>query len=172
MQRFARSTFTLIILFSVVLVSNAQKFRHELNTSLIPEELKKDADAVIRFYNTTVVQKQNGQLTVTSEITVTVLNSNGRAFNRHTVHYNKLSSVSGFSGKLYDKSGRFLENLDKDKMLDRSYIQNISVFEDTRVKSGKFSYDNYPYTVIFKYSKTLKDYLDIPNWFPVKDYNV
>jgi len=172
MQRFIRSTITLIILFSVVLVSNAQKIRHDLNTALIPEELKKDADAVIRFYNTTVVQKQNGQLTVTSEITVTVLNSNGRAYNRHTVHYNKLSSVSGFSGKLYDKSGRFLENLDKDKMADMSYIQNISVFEDTRVKTGKFSYDNYPYTVIFKYSKTLKDYLDIPNWFPVTDYNV
>ena len=172
MQRFLKHTITLIILVSVVLVSNAQKFRHDLNTTLIPEELKKDADAVIRFYNTTVIQKPNGQLTITSEITVTVLNSNGRTFNQHTVHYNKLSSVSGFSGKLYDKSGRFLENLDKDNTVDMSYIQNISVFEDTRVKTGNFTYDNYPYTVIFKYNKTLKDYLDIPNWYPVTDYNV
>jgi quinolinate synthase len=61
----------------IFLVLSVQLFSQNLAVSLIPEQLKKNVNSVLRYDNTTIEISKSYDMTITSEWAVTVLNSSG-----------------------------------------------------------------------------------------------
>ena len=162
-------------LFTLILLTNfsmAQKYRPELSITSISDSLFKNAVAIVRYDHKEFDCFSNGQAKLHNEFAVTILNRNGeRHYNNLILKYNKLIVINKLKRSVYDAFGRRVEGATLGDVTDYSYISNGSFYEDNRAKSIEINYNDYPYTIIFKYTYTLKDYLEIPDWYPMRHYN-
>jgi hypothetical protein len=112
----------------------------------------------------------DGKAKLHREYAVTVLNESASGYNELDLIYNKLISIDKLKGSVYNAAGKLVSRLVSANISDRCYISRGSFYEDNRIKSAHINYNNYPYTVVFEYIYTLKDYLEIPDWHPLNDY--
>lgn len=131
--------------------------------SAIPEELKKDANAVVREEDITYVIVSQSKVTYTVHRAVTILNSKGNDFADLSLYYDKLRKVSSLKGALYDANGIQISKLKPSEIQDRSAYDGYSLFSDNRFKIADMTHTGYPYTVEFDYEieyKYFYSYLD------------
>lgn len=132
----------------------------------IPDTLLQDANAVVReeVVKFEVRDEKSGRLYVREVITI--LNDKSRQ-NEITIPYDADSKIKGIEIKLYDGLGRFIREVDKDEITDRSAIGYSTMYDDSRVKQIKIAYSEYPYTIEIEYEKRLEGtyFFDYPDWF-------
>lgn len=138
----------------------------------IPENLKIDANAIIRFDKTEfeVVSEKKGILN--KKFSVTVLNKNGDEFANLYVYYDKFIKVSDIKGTIYNSNGELLRKIKSKEIIDQSISQGSNLFDDNRVKYIELFEKSYPYTVEYEYTLIFDGFISIPGWKPVYDYNV
>lgn len=157
-----------LLLFAFISFST-NAFAQNYNVALIPDSLKKNADAVTRFDETKVVIKSLSKAVVTHKYAITVLNEDGDRFARYQNSYDKQQSLESISGHLYDASGKELKSVKKNDISDYSAGDDVSLMTDNRVKIHNFSYTQYPYTVSYEDEQELDGIYFLPSWNPVRE---
>ncbi len=146
--------------------------RPGLNVSGIPDELKKGADAVLRYSETTQEILSGKKVVFHEHYAVTVLNKRGERFAYFIELYDKSSRIPHISGSVYDTSGNRIEKNISVYVNDYSAVTSGTLYQDDRVKFYKPDVKTYPYTVVYEFDKVYDGMVSYPEWYPQKDYRL
>ena len=142
----------------VLIVSTSLSQQYAAN--LIPDSLKQNANAVMRFEELNVKIKDIDKAIVKHKYAITILNETGDKYATYFNHYDKLISLSDINANLFDANGI------KIKSAKRKEIYDVT---DNRVKAFSFHHKVYPYTIEFEDEQTYDGIYYLPTWSPVRD---
>ena len=135
----------------------------------IPAALLKDAHVVKRLEEFRYQVYSLGKAKLYHRYVITVLDENGDRYASFYEYYDRLRSIEGIEGMLYDASGKKIKSLKKNDIEDRSGVSEISLMEDNRLKYHNFYYKGYPYTVEYESEITYNNTYMFPSWEPQED---
>lgn len=139
---------------------------------LIPPELLKDANVVIRENIKTIEIHNISNSTETGTYAATILNAKGKSAATYAVYYSESFSKSvSMTGELYDANGKLIKKLKKKDLNDISAVSGGTLYSDSRLLVGELTHSQYPYTVVFKYRQPKKDQILVPKWYPQSGLN-
>ncbi len=149
-----KKTLSSLPLLFLVLASVYAKEQPQYPVSAIPDELKKNAYAVVRedAMKFTILSKSTATLYV--HLVVTIMNDKGKHFAREAVYYDKLRKVSSLKAQVFDAEGMLIKKLKSNEITDRSAFEGL--YDDSRVKVADLIQGRYPYTVEFEYQVDYK----------------
>jgi hypothetical protein len=150
--------------------ANASDIKYPV--SAIPENLKKDANVVKRMEEEVFEIVSLKETVLHRKVVYTILNENGDEYAAMVVGYDKLRKVTSFEGTLYDAGGNVLRKAKNRDIQDFSAVQDISLFDDNRVKVLDFTNHFYPYTVEFDVEVKNNNTYMLPDWFPQPAENI
>ena len=136
----------------------------------IPAELRKDADAVVRFDESVFTIVNKGSARFSAHFMVTILNTAGEHWAEQVLPYDKLSPIRVFKGTLYDSTGNVIRKLKSSEISDYKATDGITLYDDSRVKVAKLSHNVFPYTVEFEYEIEDIGILGYPGWRGLSEY--
>lgn len=139
---------------------------------LIPANLKSRANATIRSQETIVDMRAEDNVIYSVKKAITVFNKNGDDNARLVLGYDKNIVIKGIKGEVYNEMGILTHKFSQNDFRDESAIQDISLFEDSRVKHFLPNINNYPYTVVYTFEIRFKQNLIIPEWVPKRSADV
>ncbi|MDO8897452.1 MAG: DUF3857 domain-containing protein, partial [Bacteroidales bacterium] len=151
----------------VFLVLSVQLFPQNLAVSLIPEQLKKDVNSVLRYDNTTIEISKSYDMTITREWAVTVLNSSGNEHIFAGSGYSKSLKINEMTARILDANGKEIKKLKSSDIIDVSAVMSGSIFVDDRIQYFKYGPGGYPYTFVFKLVTKNKNTAFLPDWNPL-----
>jgi hypothetical protein len=164
-----KKVLSIIILFFSV-YAKAGDIKYPVST--IPENLKKDANAVKRM------EKVEFQLLNSHEgvfhyvYAITILNENGDDYAAFSEYYDKFRHINNIDGSLYDASGKLIKKLKAKDIKDLSAVQSIDLMDDYRIKSFEFYWKEYPYTIEFEADIKYNQTFTLPYWVPMEHHNL
>jgi len=141
-------------------------------STLIPDELTEDANAVVRNSIIEITIKGIDKMVVYEKEVVTVLNELGNDDARIAKGYNNDTKITKLSAKIYDALGKQIKKYSKRKFSDVSAISGETLYSDERVKYVDYIPVAYPYTVVFESEYKNSSTGFIPRWLPTKEYYV
>ena len=130
----------------------------------IKEELKENADAVIRLHERHFAIEAIDRAVLTERMVVTIFNEDADYLALVAAFYDKLTKITDFEAVVYDKNGKVIQKLRKGDLFDQSYISGFSLYEDNRVQGADLSQNDYPYTVDFSSAVVFKFLYSIRDW--------
>lgn len=122
----------------------------------IPDELKKDADAVVRLSETEFEYVSPLLSRERSTTVVTVLKRDGLGAANFQNYSDKFRSFSRFSGEIYDASGKLLRKIKNSELLYTDYSTS-AFLDDTRTHYCQPNLPNPPFTVKYEWEITTKN---------------
>lgn len=144
---------------------DAKETTLQLAASSIPENLKKNAHAVLRYHQTELTIKGIDKISLKRKYAYTVLDKQGAVHATLLERYNLLVKIEEINGRLLDEQGKEIRVLKNKDILDRSsYGISYAFHDDSRIKAFSFNYSTYPYTVEFEVIETIKTTFFIPSW--------
>jgi hypothetical protein len=156
-----------VLAFSVAVAAFAKE-TPKFPVSAIPEELKKDVNAVFREDQAVFSILSRSRATYRVYQVITILNANGKDYASDAVGYDKLTKINVLKGTVYNAEGFVVSKLKNSEIADRSVFDGVSLFSDNRMKSFDLSQGAYPYTVEIEYEEEFKFLFYIPG-FSVQD---
>lgn len=138
----------------------------------IPENLISNSNAVIRKDDVHFTINSQNSISIKTHKAVTILNKSGESEAFLYVNYNKQRKVKSISGTVYDKAGNKIKNITKKDFNDFYAAASFSLYEEDRVLFYAPTWNNYPYTVEFKYELENGNTIFIPDFIPIDSYNV
>ena len=153
----------IFLLFSIPFYAVSQDF----NVSLIPDSLKTNADAVLRYDETILKILSPKEATYYNSYAITILNEEGLEYADYFNRYDKFNKITKVVAKLYDNNGKLLKTVKKKDMTDMIYNDRISIINDARTISFDFAWTSFPYTVQIEEEIEHKGIYFLPNWTPV-----
>jgi len=136
------------------------------SVSAIPDSLKKNAHAVIRYYESHYTINAPDEATLTQKIVVTVLDEKGKEMGDFFRYYNSELIIGRIDGTLYDKNGDEIRSLKKKDIIDAAALGS-DMATDVRAKLHSFETQIYPYTTEYDIEIKCKTSLYIESWQPV-----
>ncbi|HLZ17779.1 MAG TPA: DUF3857 and transglutaminase domain-containing protein [Cyclobacteriaceae bacterium] len=131
--------------------------------SAIPEELKLNANAVIREDHMIFKILEKNRAIHHVHLVVTIFNENGKDYASQDIGYDKLTRVADLSGVVYDAQGHVIKKLKNKDIYDHASYDGFTLFSDDRIKSMDLSQSTYPYTVEFEYELEYRFLYYIPS---------
>lgn len=146
--------------------------RVELASQLIPDDLKKNANAVARNNFTEItIEDQNKMIVYTKNI-ITVLNKLGDMDARIVEGYDNDTKITKLLATIYDASGNEIKKYSKSKFQDVSAVDGGTLYSDSRVKYIDYTPTTYPYTLVFESEYKTSTTGFIPWWLPINGYHI
>jgi hypothetical protein len=144
----------------------------EYSSFLIPNELKENANAVIRDYTKEITLKALNEMVVNEKKIITILNKVGDRHLDLFANYDNDTKITKLSARIYDALGNELKKYSKGKFLDVSAVDGGTLYSDSRVKYVNYTPISYPYTLVFEseYKTTSTGFIN--GWFPLENYFV
>lgn len=139
---------------------------------IIPVELKENAHAVVRLDETHIQLLSQRKMTIKQHRIVTVLDKLGTAKTDAYVYYDKSIKVKNIEAVVYDAFGKELKKIKQKEFKDRSVVDGVSLFTDSRLLYLDYTPITYPYTIVFTSEVETSNTAFIPKWQPVEDYYV
>lgn len=161
--------FTLSFTLGFYLV-NAQKIKYPVSD--IPDNLKKNADAVIREHIVNQEIINDSRVETHEKYVVTIFNKSAQNLGYFVEFFDKTSFVSDYSVKIYNDKGYLLNKSKMNDFMDIKAYDGFSLFDDNRVIYYKAFKETYPYTIELEFKRTDKQTLFLNHWIPVPQYNV
>lgn len=137
----------------------------------ISEELKFEADAVVRTELTNLQVISEKKVVLDYKMAITILNENGDRFGQIELYYNQTSPISNLQAKIYNAQGELVERVKNSEINDYSATSGSTLFSDTRVMYYEPIQKNYPYTIEYSYQQNFSEYLNIHQWYPYRGYD-
>lgn len=156
------------ILFMMPCCLRAQNY----STALIPDSLRKDAEAVLREEEVVLEIKSPGKAVEKKRRVYTILNANGDDDARFAEGYDKFTSVNGIEGVLYDGQGKVIRKAKRKDMQDLSYVPESTLATDDRYLFHSFYCQLYPYTVDYQDELEFDGIGGFENWMPLKGSDI
>ncbi|RLD48258.1 MAG: hypothetical protein DRI94_12800, partial [Bacteroidetes bacterium] len=158
------------VVFILLLLNFSGFTQNKFAVSLIPDSLKKHADAVIRYSKTDLIIKNSEDARYKIKKIVTILNKSGENHAYITAPYGKLRKFVSLKGKYYDKDGYLVDVVEKKDIKDISNYEGL--YSDSRLKYVEKPALNPPYTVEYEIELQFNGILSFPDWHPVNAYNL
>jgi transglutaminase-like putative cysteine protease len=144
------NTLYLLILPILFLFTSNELKSNNFEVSDIPENLKKNSNSVVRFYNEQIEISEKYEMNVTIEWAITVFNASGNDHINTVAVYSNSTKISEMSGRVFDAFGNEIKKIKKQEIKDVQAISSSSIFIDYRMKYIDFTPVTYPYTFHFK----------------------
>lgn len=142
----------------------------ELQGLILPQNLKENADSVIRDEHITVHIPDQRTMEYDIYRVITVLNKKGMSDIDAFAGYDKDTRVKKLEAIIYDKVGAEVKRFKKSDFKDVSAVDGVSLFTDSRVKYLDYTPTSFPFTVVFRSSTIRSDTAFIPAWYPNSTY--
>lgn len=152
---------TLLAIFLFLLGSSfvAEK---KYPVALISEELKTDANAVVRENHIAFKILAKNKAVLNARYVITILNSKGNGFASRSFGYDKLTKITELHANVYDANGELIKKLKSSEIVDHSSYDGFSLFSDFRLKSVDLTQASFPYTVEYEYETEYKYLYSVP----------
>ncbi|MEM7556820.1 MAG: DUF3857 domain-containing transglutaminase family protein [Cyanobacteria bacterium P01_A01_bin.84] len=138
--------------------------------SHIPEELKKNANAVVRLDEMRIHLISTRKMFYKVREVVTVMNRLGNNHARTRVYYDKEKRIKNIEAYIYDGFGREIEHVKRKDFQDVSAADGFSLYTDDRLLTYTYTPVQYPYTVEFTYEVETSDTGVFPSWYFLSGY--
>ncbi len=143
----------------------------ETPVSAISDSLTKNADAVVRYYESDFVQTDMNNATHKITKVVSVLNEDGKEHGMIVVYLDKFRDLKSFSGIVTDASGKVIKKIAKKDLTTIAYSSHIA--SDDKYSYYDYQPSGYPFTVRYEYEVKISDGLPYyPKFIPVASYDV
>ncbi|MFZ4927800.1 DUF3857 domain-containing protein [Chryseobacterium sp. Mn2064] len=146
-------------------------FAQNFPASAIPENLKKNADVVIRKNFTTVQINKIDEIRYQYNKVTTVLNKDGDSKAAIYIPYQKGDNISNVKVTIYDEAGKKVKSFSKSDFNDFANNPQGIFYSDNRVLALSYTSAYYPYTVDFSYELTDENTVFIPDFVPFSSNN-
>ena len=162
---------TILIIFFFLTVQFSFSQNVELSVLTIPDSLKQNANAVVRFYNTDITLESSKKMNISIKKAVTVLNKLGNDNAELVFHYDKSNHIKRIKVYIYNALGVEIKDISKREFKDYSAADGISLFNDGRLKYYEYTPISYPYTIYYEYQYESSNTAFIERWIPIDSYN-
>lgn len=142
------------------------------SSSLIPKELKQNANAVVRDYAIEITIEDTDKMIVSKREVVTVLNKLGKVDAKLVEGYDEDTKITDLSARIYDALGNEIKKYKERHFEDVSAVDGGTLYSDSRVKYVDYTPISYPYTVVFESTYKTSTTGFIPWWQPINGYYV
>lgn len=142
----------------------------DYKVSVLPEELTKNANAVVRLSKMQVGIDAIDRLHIKLRRVVTVLNDKGNKHVKASLGYNDDLRVKAIEAQIYDTSGYELKRIKRNQFNDVNAVDGGTLYSDSRMMYMNYTPTQYPYTVDFSYEITTGSTAVIPSWFFIDNY--
>ncbi len=161
--------YPIILLLFIIFSSYAQN--NLFNVLNIPENLKKDANSVIRKNEVLISMNSENSLTIKSQQIITVLNKLGDRAAQITLYYDKRRTVKNVVAYIFDAFGKEVKKVKKSDFTDGSVSDGFSLFSDDRYLHYKYIPISYPYTIQYISEIKSSNTAQIEGWYAIDYYN-
>jgi len=166
---FIKNVLSVLLIFISFSVLPQENFYSSLT---IPENLRKNANAVLRVDDTQIEITSIYSLRHYYRRVITVLNKEGDKFLGAYVHYDNKINVKTLKATIYNSFGIEINKFKKSDFKDVAAVNDFSLYEDSRVKYLEYTPINYPYTAEFVYETVTGNTAWIPFWRPLEGYYI
>jgi hypothetical protein len=150
--------------FSVVIGQN------KWDVDLIPDSIRKDAIAVIRFDETKVELSTGIKSTRYYHTVLTLLDEKAIElyFNKSILYDNKLIKLKNIEANIFDSKGNKIDYIKSTNLVDVLADANANELSDNRLKIISFEQKKYqlPYTIEYMYEEQVNFSMFYPSWEP------
>ncbi|MCZ4222334.1 DUF3857 and transglutaminase domain-containing protein [Pedobacter rhodius] len=164
-----KNLLSLFLLVSFFYTTSAQGI---YDVAKIPENLKKDAIAVVRNEEQFFDIKSIGSAQYEYKIAITVLNKAGDDLAEMAEVYDNFSNISNIKAAMYDAAGKKIRDYKSSDIRDQLASDGFSLFQDNRVKLLKFISNSYPYTIEYSFTQNFNGLLNLPSWRAIKGFDI
>ena len=138
----------------------------------IPDELRKNAKAVIRKNITVFEIKNTKEAKKNVEFAITVLNKNGNPSAMFVEFYDKFTKIRNIKISLYNSDGTLNKHYNQGDIFDFSARAGYSLYEENRAKVFEPKYLTPPYTLEYSFEVDYDGLLSYPDFAIYTDYNI
>ena len=157
-----------MVLLAFGLISIAQDKNIPKETYLasgIPDSLKENANAIIRYTMDDITVKAQGREVLKHHSITTVLNEKGDDEGEMVLLYNrKFDTYSDIEVKVYSATGQVLKKYHKGDMYDRAASDDETIVTDDRVLLLQHVIPSYPTTIEISYEDDITSYTNLSSW--------
>lgn len=139
----------------------------EVTYAAIPENLKLNADAVVRQNQVEVNIEARDKATVRRHRIVTVLNEKGLSDVGAFEYFDKSTSVRSIEAQLYNASGELIKKF-KRKDFREELLAHQADVTDNKIISLQFLPTQYPLTIVYTSESTTSNTAWLPQWLPLE----
>lgn len=157
-----------VIIFGIIAFWNVGYGQAEYDCRLIPDSLKENAHAVVRYMLEEFHVKNPSKAVFNIRKVITVLDAGGDGYAEEEIYYSDRRRIKDIKGILYDAFGREVAKLSKKNIRDVSLYGEAFV-HDSRLKVAYLRGADYPYTVEYEYKIEFEGSLFYPDWHPQFD---
>lgn len=145
--------------------------QQNLHTSFsIPDNLKQNANAVIRDNKVDIVLESSRFMVVSLKRVVTVLNKEGNDAVNAYLHYDSNVDIKTLEVLVYDNFGKEIKKIKERDFKDASAVPNGTLYSDSRVKYLEYTPVKYPYTIELNSVYETENTAFINPFLPVDEY--
>ena len=141
-------------------------------TTLIPDSLKINANAVIRLDQTDIAIASQRSMNIKHKQVVTIYNEKGNNAVNAIENYDRKTTVESISATVFDSFGNEIKKIKRKDFRDQSVVDGSTMFSDNRMIYLSYIPTQYPYTIIYESEVQSSNTAFIPTWEPLRDYYV
>lgn len=157
----------------ITLLTFSPLFSQNLDLSIltIPDSLKTNANAVIRYDHTNIEMLSASNMTIQKEFAVTILNKHGDTEGKLEIYYDDHRKIKDVEIRVYNALGSEIKKIKKSDFKDVSATGG-SLYTDDRVKYYHHTPLSYPYTIKYTYEISTPNTAFLERWVPINYYYV
>jgi hypothetical protein len=164
---------TIILPTLLLFISNivfAQKTDYSISS--IPENLKENANAVVRLSQRNITISSQKSMTIKSINVVTVLNELGLKNLDLVEYYDKNTNINKIEATAFDAFGKQLKAYKRRDFKDISAIDDGTLFSDGRLLHLDYTPTAYPFSMVLESEIETSNTAFIPAWSQINNYLV
>ena len=138
----------------------------------IPENLKKNASAVIRNENTIIEINKVDDILYKNNSVISVLNKDALSLAIPRIYYEKGDVLSNIKVIIYDEKGEKLKSFSRGDFKDIAISSQGTFYSNSRLLYLPYTPTSYPFTVDFTYDQKDENTVFIPDFVPFNTFNV
>ena len=159
-----------LIVYFFLLLTSVKAQNIEYSSILIPENLKENANSIIRFQSIDINIGSQRAIEIKTKKVITVLNSKGLSNVDAKEYYSESERISSIQAVVYNAMGREIKKIKKGDFKDQSVADGFSILTDGRVLFLDYTPTDYPFTIVFESETKSSNTAFIPSWVPIDDY--
>lgn len=157
--------FTLLLFFVLQQSLSAQEAN--LSVTLIPAELRENADAVVRLDRLDITISSVKSMSEKKTRIVTVLNESGLKSVNAVEYFDKSTSIQSIEAVVYDQGGNQIKKF-KRKDFKEVAVSEGSIITDNRMLYLDYTAVQYPFTIVFTSETETSTTAFLPMWSAVE----
>lgn len=159
-----------LYLFLLCFSTISIKAQNTYTSLLIPDNLKENANSVVRFQSVNISISSERQMNVKKRKVITILNKRGQNNVDAIEYYDRSNKVVSIEATVYNVVGKEIKKIKRKDFIDQSVADGFSIYSDDRKVYLDYTPTEYPYTVVYESECQTSNTAFIMPWYPTDDY--